>query len=802
MLGGVVPSASAQAAAGDLDLTFSGDGKQTTGFRSGSNGEAKAVAVQPDGKVVAVGSGFGSPHGHLDLALSRYNPNGSLDLSFSEDGRQTIDFGDDDEATGVALQANGKIVVVGHAGSSYGDFRLARYNPNGSLDTSFSGDGKQTTQFGGAGAGATGVAIQENGKIVVVGEARSGSGSAPEDFALARYNSNGTLDTTFSSDGKQTTDFATAADGAMGVAVQGDGKIVAVGVARGGGIDFGVTRYKPNGALDTSFSGDGRQRTDFGGTDEANAVEIQANGKILAAGFTHAGGGDFALARYNPNGALDTSFSGDGRQKTDFGGTFEEANGVALQPDGKIVAVGEADGDFAVGRYMPNGTLDSGFSGDGKQGTDFGGFDPATGVAVRGNGKIVAVGGRNVSGTSNFALASYNPNGTLDTSFSGDGKQTTEFRFGTDDAANGVALQGDGKLIVVGSGFILTRYNPDGSLDPTLSGDGKQTTDFGGFGQDATAVAIQDDGKIVVVGSFDGPMLFAEFAIARFNPDGSLDTTFSGDGRQAVGFVGHDEAHGVAIQADGKIVVVGSGYDTVTGDSAGALARYNPDGSLDTTFSDDGKLTTDFGAWNGVAIQDDDKIVTVGGADGGASFDLAIARYASDGSLDTSFSGDGKQTTDFGGDEGASGVALQTDGRIVAVGRAGASGARDFALARYDANGSLDTTFSDDGKQTTDFGFGADDAANDIALQGDGKILAVGLATGGGTGSDFALARYDESGLLDPSFSGDGKRRTNFGGDDEGNGVALQADGTIVAVGRGLGADGTSDFALARYLGG
>ncbi len=754
------------------------------GYRVKDDGSASPVLASQD----------------FDFAITRYNSNGSLDTSFSGDGKLTTDFGGLDVANGVALQGDGKIVAVGRGGN--GDFALARYNPNGTLDLTFSGDGKQTTDFGSDADQASDVALQANGKIIAVG-ARGPAGFEDRQFAIARYNPNGTLDTSFSGDGRQTTNFGDIfrADGANGVALQGDGKIVAVGGgdAGGGNLDFAIARYNSNGSLDTSFSGDGKLTTDFGGSEVANGVALQGGGKIVAVGVS--GTGSFALARYNPNGSLDPSFSGDGRQTTDFGDD-DVATGAAIQGDGKIVVVGGGGGgdDFALARYNPNGTLDLTFSGDGKQTTDLGGEDKANTVALQANGKIIAVG---EGGNGDFALARYNPTGTLDTSFSGDGKQTTPFA--GHDEAQGVAIQEDGKIVVVGHGFAIARYNPNGSLDTSFSGDGKRTTtDFGDFGPpDATAVAIQDDGKIIVVGSVAGPMLYADFAIARYNPNGTLDTSFNGAGRQQASFVGHDEAHGVAIQGDGKIVVVGSGYDTVTGASEGALVRYNPNGTIDTTFSGDGKLTTDFGDWSGVAIQGDGKIVTVGGADGGAtSFDFALARYNSDGSLDTSFSGDGKQTTDFGDAEGASGVALQDDGKIVAAGRTGTIGARDFALARYDPDGALDTSFSGDGRQTTDFGFGADDAANGIAVQGDGKIVAAGYASGGATGDDFALARYDPDGTLDPSFSGDGKRRTSFGGDDGANGMALQGDGKIVAVGRGLGLDRTSDFALARYLGG
>src|SRR6185503_14446952 len=167
------------------------------------------------------------------------------------------------------------------------------------------------------------VALEENGKVVAAGVGVSpGVGTA---FGLVRYNTDGTLDTSFSGDGKQTTSFAGVATGANGVAVQGDGKIVAPGELFSSPGGFALARYNPNGALDTSFSGDGKQTTNFAGVaDGANGVALQASGKIVAAGATTDGDGnpaDFALARYDPNGSLDTSFSGDGTQTTDFGGS-------------------------------------------------------------------------------------------------------------------------------------------------------------------------------------------------------------------------------------------------------------------------------------------------------------------------------------------------------------------------------------------------------------------------------------------------------------------------------------------------
>ena len=363
----------------------------------------------------------------------------------------------------------------------------------------------------------------------------------------------------------------------------------------------------------------------------ATVWRSSSDGKIVVAGGSYAGVGgthSFALARYNADGSLDTSFDGDGKLTTDFGGGV--AYGVALQPDGKILAVGAVGagaGGFALARYNAGGSLDTTFDGDGKLTTDFGG-GVAYGVALQPDGKILAVG----AGAGGFALARYNANGSLDTSFDGDGKLTTDFAGGV---AAGVALQSDGKIVAVGYAtgfggeldFALARYNANGSLDTSFSADGTQTTDLGGD-EEASDVAIQPDGKIVAVGSgysFIGSSTMA--VVARYNPDGSLDPSFGTfAGFQLTSVSGNDRAAGVALQPDGKIVAVGATYEDFL------LARYNPDGSPDPTFSDDGtQTTTDFGegAWaGGVALQPDGKIVVAGaGSSGGGAGEFALARY-------------------------------------------------------------------------------------------------------------------------------------------------------------------------------
>ncbi|HKP52244.1 MAG TPA: delta-60 repeat domain-containing protein [Chloroflexia bacterium] len=404
------------AADGDLDPTFDGDGKVTTDFLGHIN-HAKAVAIQSDGKIVAAGIYYVDFY-TSNFFLARYNADGSLDTSFDGNGIQIIGFSNYDHALAVAIQSDGKIVVAGCTASAYNsnthDFALARLNANGSLDTSFGSDGKVITNFSTLGDCAHAVAIQSNGKIVVAGAAESPT--SDYDFALARYNTNGSLDTTFSGDGKVTTDFSGYEDSANGLAIQSNGKIVAGGYAESSGSsgnDFALARYDTNGSLDTTFSGDGKVTTDFsGGMDIAYDAVIQSDGKIVAAGKAHTltNDYDFALARYNTNGTLDTTFSGDGKVTTDFSDDVEIAYGLAIQANGKIVAAGYAY-TTSTGHYL-------------------------------------------------FALTRYTATGVLDTSFGFQGRRTTDFgSTGAGSDGRAVAIQSDGKIVVAGHMFTDTDYD-------------------------------------------------------------------------------------------------------------------------------------------------------------------------------------------------------------------------------------------------------------------------------------------------------------------------------------------------------
>jgi len=402
--------------------------------------------------------------------------------------------------------------------------------------------------------------------------------------------------------------------------------------------------------------------------------------------------------------------------------------------------------------------------------------------------------------------------GALDTTFSLDGKVTTSIgNFGEE--AHSVAIQGDGKIVVVGSSwngsdtdFVLVRYNIDGSLDSTFSSDGKVVTDIQGYSDEATSVLIQNDGKIVVGGWSLSFTAYYYFTLVRYNTNGTLDNTFDVDGKVITAFssTSCDLIYSIDIQNDNKIVAAGVKYGKFGGTSEIALARYNANGSLDTTFGSSGVLTTSVGIYGtsaaSIKIQSDGKIV-VGGTAAGAFLgktDVALVRYNTNGSLDNTFDFDGMLTTDLGSiyDYGES-IAIQSDGKIILAGFTINGSDADIALVRYNTNGSLDNTFDFDGKVISHFGSGKNECYS-VAIQSDGKIVAVGN-TYNGADNDFVLIRYNSNGSIDTSFYSDGIISTFLGNkNDYAKSVAIQSNGNIVVAGYSF-IGSNNDFAVARY---
>ncbi len=403
-------------------------------------------------------------------------------------------------------------------------------------------------------------------------------------------------------------------------------------------ISFG----QQTGDLDLSFSIDGMQTVSTSNSLEVcRAIAIQSDGKIVAVGSSNNGANDdFSIVRFNSDGSIDNTFNGNGIQITDLGNTYDYAQALAIQSDGKIVVGGASNGDFALVRYNSDGSLDNTFNGTGVQTTDLSNDDYGYGVTLQADGKIILVGNANTStGTVDLTVLRYNVNGSLDSTFNGTGIQTTNFTTYSSDFGNDVKVQADGKIVVAGYTqtfsnyeYAVVRYNSDGSLDNSFDSDGIQTTAMGVSIDIAFSLAIQTDGKIIIAGRTGNGSSASDFGLVRYNTNGSLDLTFSGDGIQTTDFGFREFGKAITLQPDGKFIVVGS--TDYFGSDDFAIARYNTDGSLDLSFSGDGKQTTSFSsigdAASSVAIQSDGRIVVAGYSNNnGVDNEFAIARYFS-----------------------------------------------------------------------------------------------------------------------------------------------------------------------------
>ncbi len=796
-----------------LDPAFLGDGTITTSVGLANN-EAFAVAVQADGRAVSVGTAWNGSN--EDFAVVRYNLNGTLDTSFGFGGKVLTSVGPGiDNANSVAIQPDGKILVAGYAYNAAGDadFAVVRYNTNGTLDLSFNVTGKAVFAFGTSADIGQSLAIQPDGKIVVAGYSQVGSNYQ---FALARINTNGTLDSSFNTTGKVLTIVGSSSAFAKSVSVQPNGKILVAGSSSSGSTNvFAMARYNPDGSLDGSFGTSGMATTSVGGvSDLAECMTVQPDGKIVVAGSSYDNiNTDFAVARFNADGTLDLSFNTTGKVTTAFGDSFDDARSVTVQSDGKIVIAGTSAGMFALARYQSNGTLDVTFDGDGMVTTAIGSTNAGRGVALLPDGKVVGVGSSFTGSQYDFALVRYNADGSLDTRIGGAGFTTTAIG-SFDDTGRSTLVLPDGKILVAGSAFItntydfaLVRYNANGTLDTSFGVGGRVTTPIGAFRDVGTCLALQSDGKILISGSsyneFDE---FSDFSLARYNADGTLDPSFGTSGKVTTSIrTGHDLAYSIAVQSDGKILLAGSSADVNSTDEAFALVRYNENGTLDATFGTSGKVITAFGASNdggafSLTVQPNGKILLGGySRNAGADTDFTLVRYETNGSLDAAFGTSGIVTTRINGsspDVGYS-VMLQPDGKILLAGVLNDSFLDDFAVIRYQEDGTLDASFGTLGKVITPIGYGSDDATG-LALQSDGKILGSGYSQNG-YNLDFTLVRYNTNGSLDTSFGTTGKVTTPIGtGSDFGNSLTVQPDGKIVVAGTSF-TGFKNDFAVARY---
>ncbi len=741
---------------GSPDNTFgTGSVVNTQVGTAGNN--ANTVEVQNDGRIIAAGDCY---NGNIHcFALVRYNPSGSRDSTFGTNGIVITSVGGSDDAVkSIAVQSDGKIVAVGYTFNTQLHIyclAVVRYDSYGNLDSTFGAGGIDFSFLSAAGYYeyyANAVAIQKNGKIVVAGNSYSYSTIPPDiniygDYIIERYNADGTLDNTFGKNGVVTTQISTdighSEDVPNSVLIQKDGKILAAGYSLNAGYyDFSMARYDSSGNLDNSFGTAGLVSTYLSGVSGAYSAAIQSDGKIVLAGY---GGSlshhNFALIRYNTDGSLDNSFGSNGILISSIGLSSDEAYTVAIQDSEKIIEAGLFNnGGFdetAIGRFNINGTIDNTFGTNGFVVSSAGNCtDIANSVEVQGDGKIIVGGSSDNGNNSEFTVLRYDSNGNADKYWGTNGAAITAV--GTKSSqVNSVLEESDESIVAVGYGFTgknddfaLVKYTPYGIPDNTFGAKGIVTTPIGMNDDIATSAAIQNDGKLLAAGYYLNGNYYNS-VVVRYNTNGTLDNTFGSDGIAALQVgASHNFAQSVAVQSDGKIVI--AGYSLSGSNYNFALVRYNTDGSLDDSFGKGGIVITPVetsGFAYSVLILNSKKIIASGYAWNGSNYGTAFARYNSDGTLDNTF---GKNGLVFTQTENANlfaySSAIQKDGKIIAAGYKEIGSDYQFVLIRYNPDGSLDKSFGTGGILNTRSGTSVD-YGRAAAIQNDGKIIAAGYSS-------------------------------------------------------------------------
>ncbi|MDA3894000.1 MAG: T9SS type A sorting domain-containing protein [Salinivirgaceae bacterium] len=651
---------------------------------------------------------------------------GDIDLTFNP---SDIGFGSggglNNSVMTTAIQSDGKIIIGGGFYTYNGTERnrIVRLNTNGTLDTTFTtGTGTNHIVFT--------IAIQSDGKIIIGGYFTTFNGTTINH--IARLNADGTLDATFNPG------FG-ANECVRTTAIQSDGKIIIGGdfTSYNGTTINHIARLNADGTLDPTFN------PGTGANNEVNSIAILSDGKIIIGGkfYSYNGTTKGKIARLNTDGTLDANFN-------QGSGANNDVNSIAIQNDGKIII----GGDFTsyngtainrIARLNMDGTLDATFN------VGFGANNDVYSIAVQSDEKII-IGGyfTSYNGTTRNPIARLNADGTLDATF--------DTGTGADKLVESIAIQSDGKIIIGGNfdsfngtvTICLARLNADGTLDATFN---PQT----GANYSINTTAIQSDGGIIIGGAFTSYNGIVINRIARLNADGTLDATFiTGTGADNIIYT-------TAIQSDGKIII-GGDFTSYNGTARNHIARLNADGTLDATFN------PGFGA-NGIvyttAIQSDGKII-IGGyfsSYNGTTMN-GIARLNADGTLDTSFN------QGSGANYPVKSIAIQSDGKIIIGGDFTSYNGTDInRIARLNTDGTLDSTFAP--------GTGASYIINTTTIQSDGKIIIGGQFTYFNGIARNYIARLKTDGSIDATFS------PGTGADSYVKTIAIQSDGKIIIGG-------------------
>lgn len=822
-----------------------------------SSEQIRALVIQPDGNIVTAGaSNAAITNG---FALARYKPDGSPDAGFGQGGKVTTRLDNEDiEVTALALQGDGKLLITGQTSPTANhptNIILTRYNSNGRVDAGFGANGTVRTVLPSNTFSTVSKSVmQADGKLLVAAHSLSPEG----DLWLVRYEPDGKLDAGFGIKGfvKSSPGFSLAK---VTLTLQPDGKILVGGTeirvtgAIGlvvppraadfcpgpSGLRVFLARYNTDGSIDRSFGDNGAYTFVLADLRTLTHLAFQPDGKIVLSGDVHCRP---ALTRYHTDGSVDTTFGVNGIVQTEK--RFAGSPLFTLQPDGKILSVLYAYEDLLLTRHHANGVLDASF---GVSGAVTLSLRDATALAIQPNGDILAAGYMSQDIESDFAIARYHADGSVDTDFGSKGLATTNFAlfphadhcettippfssFPRDyrgdgprvrrDEASTLLLQPDGKILVAGTaGYALTvlRYTANGDLDRGFGVDGVFTTRLSShpkYADLAFALALQPDGKILVIGMTHNEMKGRPFLV-RLTADGRLDASFGTEGKiiPSVGSVGS----ALAVLSDGKILAV-------VGPNEGwpknwFLLRFLPDGNLDWAFGVGGIVTVNFENLNATLAQPNGGLLLIGArmikqTKSRIATDFILERYSPTGSVDKNLGVQGKVALDTWNEKVyPSTFALQPDGKIVGGGLVPYSSNQDlneeFLLVRYNSDGSRDPTFGEDGKvialrrSLTDLqqdGVGLPlsryfcSGLCHVTIQDNSNILAVGRV-----GKNSTVFRYLPDGSIDTSFGNAGKVTLAIGAQSTlANAFTVQQDGKLILAGLCANARHTNIF-LARY---
>ena len=731
-------------AAGEIDTSFN------AGVFRQPRGSATTVVAQPDGKVL-IGGNFEVASGALRYSLVRVNTDGSADTSFNPPPLTDNSGGDaPGSVEAIALQADGKIIVAGSfriTGLSL-EAPIVRLNADGSLDASFFASG--------ASGVIKDVEIRADGKIFIAGSFNYTTPPSVRRANLARLNADGSPDETFNPPG-----VSLPIDD---IAVQPDGKVI--GFAAPAAPDMGgrfLRRLNEDGSPDTFFN------TWVSG--DVFSIKIQPDGKIIIGGWFGAANNTlrYIIARLNTDGSLDPTFNNPFQSQTN-----QVIYEIEIQSDGRILIGGT---HYSSGG--PAGGFSMRFNADGTGVQYFNARPPNNGAyiqvfdfALQSNGQFLLVGemtppefpNQPFSGNLGAAANRINADGSYDTTF-----QTP---IGIRGNVRDIAPLPNGQIVITGLFSAvnqtirharIARLNPDGSTDPTFI----NST----FDSDSNALVLAvtplADNRVFIGGWFYGG------GLERLNPDGSGDPTFTPQ------LLSSSIIYDIAVQPDGKVIVAGG---VSQDNSTCCLMRFNPDGSLDSSF----RFPVGITAVRKVLVQPDGKILIGGASSGGNFARRSVARLNADGSLDTSFTPVATNNTVYNfAHEMVFDIALETDGKVLISGEfSRVNGVGRQGIARLNANGSLDTSFN----------AAANSSVSTVKLQADGKILVGGAFTSIGGAARNRIARLNPNGSIDSTFE--------VGAGADGNVLAIEMDasGRILAGGEFVRYNNTPRVGIVRLL--